>query len=149
MKLGSIGKGYPLKALIILAIALVIFVVFLRESHPKIVAGFPDIPAYPDAVLISSTEITDPTVKDVGKRYVTTWESRQSVPALSLWFREKITQKGWMLTIPPGDETMDIQQIDFEKANTTLTLSLVRQGNKTEITINYRPGEVIEDEEGE
>ncbi len=141
-------KKYFVAALILIALA-VILAAAASSFKRKPVAGFPDIPAYPGATLISSSEIIDGTVKGVGKRYVATWESRQSAPVLSLWFRDNLPKYGWTLTIPPGDENMTIQQIDFGKDNTTLTVSLVGIGNKTEITVNYRPGLVIEDEEEE
>jgi len=111
--------------------------------------GFPTFPVYPQAQLIHNEIVNDPTVENIEKRYLAVWNSNDQAPQISQWYQENIVQSGWTMSIPPADLTASIQQIEFQKEDTTLTVSIVRQKTVTEITLDYRPGPTIEANETE
>ncbi len=107
------------------------------------------LPVYPQAQLTHEEIVNDPTVANVEKRYLAVWNSTDQTPQISQWYQENIVQSGWTLSIPPADQTASIQQIEFQKEDTTLTVSIIRQESVSEITLDYRPGPTIEANEAE
>lgn len=142
------------KAVILLLVLMIIFIAyklyFQAAYKPSIPAWLSDIPIPPQTTITQKSVVPDNNVDKIKVRYVANLVSDLKTPEISAWYIESLRKFGWQVSIPPADPKMLIQQLDFEKAGPKfLTVSLVYVGNKTQITLNLRPGIVVEDEEGE
>jgi hypothetical protein len=99
----------------------------LVDSAAKLLADFPPLPVYPDAVLKSSTG--DPHEGEIynGVKYSAIWEVRAKVPDISKWYIAHLQANGWTTDISPKAnlEASDIQVITFNNEVYTLNLSIV------------------------
>lgn len=111
---------------------------------PKLAAGFPEIPVYPGANLISSA--SEP--KAGGTFYQSTWEVNAGVPDISVWYLRSLPDSGWMIDVKPADINVDdIQNIISVKEDKTLNLGIIKEadGNSVKITAEFFPP--VKDEE--
>jgi uncharacterized protein YbdZ (MbtH family) len=104
-------------------------------------------PVYPGASLTSNEIVSDPSVETYGKRYMAVWDSGDDALQISRWYQDTIVKSGWTISMYPADQAAAIQQIEFQKADTTLTISLIQKNSVSEITLDYRPGPVMEEGE--
>jgi hypothetical protein len=101
----------------------------IKKSVPgvSLPSGFPVIPLYKDATLVDST--SDPTegALYIGVRYGATWETKDEIPVVSRWYKEKLQELGWTLDTESKDpEAKDVQLASFYNDEYTLNLSLIR-----------------------
>ena len=146
---------------IVVVVCVVVVAVLLYFLYPRLKAKFvpvkvgieptaekylivPDLPVYPGAKLVSDEVVDAPSVKDYGKRYSAIWNSNDKAAVISQWYRANLPKKGWNISVPPADPAASIQNIGFQKGEETLILSLVQKGTVCEITLDYRPSEVVE-----
>jgi hypothetical protein len=108
------------------------------NQSPKLVVGFPDIPVYPKANLISS--VSEPNAD--GIIYQSIWEVSESVPNISSWYIKSLEDSGWIIDVKPADlNANDIQNIISIKGDNTLNLAIIKKAEKkkVEITAEFFP----------
>ncbi len=111
---------------------------------PKLAVGFPEIPVYPKANLISSVSKPDTD----GTFYQSIWEVSASVPDISGWYLKSLPDSGWVIDVKPADINVpDIQNIISFKEDKTLNLGIIKEadGNNVKITAEFFPP--VKDEE--
>lgn len=111
--------------------------------------GFPDIPVYPQAVLVDS-------VKDEqsqgGPFYTVHWTADAQVAEVMSWYANKLTESGWSVFVALGDPQSAIQFSEFRKGDLYLQLSVVKKQDQQSVSIETilhpTPTEEGEEEEG-
>lgn len=144
----------PFLVLITLLIILLVARILIGLMLPRqaLVAGFPKLPSYPKAQLIYSQKVAKKSGREKFFGYSAAWESTDSVPVISKWFKNKLLGWGWSLDVRPADEdTQEIQNIIYKKGEQIVILSLITKKEKSlsEITIDYLPRPILEEEEEE
>ncbi len=112
----SISKKIELGVLIVVSGLLA---VWLKVSHPvadnkeravveqeTVVAGFPQVPVFPEAKLINSYKKSDQT--RVG--YEGHWTTQEPVAEVMKWYLSALRDDGWQITSPPEDPEADGEQ---------------------------------------
>lgn len=113
------------------------------EKQPQLVTNFPQLPIYPQAVLLSSS------IEGEGEKikYSGSWETKDTVPEVGAWYSETLKNSGWLLDLLPADpQENKIQLWVAQKGETKLHLSLERQddASSTLITAEFPP-KIVED----
>jgi len=97
---------------------------------------------YPNSSLVSS-QMQD------SENYSAEFNTTDSVPAVSSWYAEKLTQQGWLIDTSDADSSnFEIQTIKANKGNLSLIISAIQNpDNKTKIVIAQWTKSPDEDEE--
>lgn len=133
-------------------ISIAVFASFLLSHKPPQAEGpqiitYHGITPFPDSKFISFNEIHDPSVAKFEKRYFYVWESNKSVIEIRNWFEQNYVKEGWKIDVFPSDPKSDIQQIEFDIGVRHLIISITKDGNRSKISMDLRPGPITEDGE--
>lgn len=132
-KTGNSSK-IPYITLGLLLLLLLVFA-FGKNKEAELVSGFPQVPIYPSATLISSFVEEVEVIKT--PVYDAVWSSDKSVPEIAGWYRQSLTNDGWTIHVPAGDQNQDVQFMAFKKDPNVFHLSLVKNdAGGTIITID-------------
>ncbi len=106
--------------------------------------GFPILPIYPNAKLLSSTSDPQEGQMYVGIKYSATWEVKKRVPEVTKWYIDKLKNAGWRVDSLPADpNAKDVQLATFDDPSYALSMSFIGGGGGTtkitaEFSTNYK-----------
>ena len=95
----------------------------LPENFPK------DFPIYPEAKLISSWTASGEETEGLSL----VWETNDSIDKVSAYYKEKLTESGWKLSLTA--EVEDSITLAFEKNDTGGFLGITTEDSKTIISL--------------
>lgn len=136
-----------------LAIALGIVVVFLvatlivskvQNQQKSVSLNIKDeaisVSLYPNAKVTATT--TDPNEGQtyIGTRFSVTQETNDSVPKATQWYLDSLKNQGWIIDVPLGNPTSDIQYVSLHNDKYTLRLSVFKntETGKTNVVTEYQ-----------
>ncbi|OGH10661.1 MAG: hypothetical protein A2857_01910 [Candidatus Levybacteria bacterium RIFCSPHIGHO2_01_FULL_36_15] len=110
----------------------------LVSHEVKLVKDFPQIPLYPNAILLdSSTVQINQQIK-----YLATWKSDATLQEISRWYANQLDPAGWIIQVRPADtNSSTIQEYYAQKGNLKLSMSLIRDDKQfyTKISADIYP----------
>jgi hypothetical protein len=107
-----------------------------REQPGGLLAGVPDFPTYPNAVLIGSAERNRPGQPNLG--YRVKWTTPDAVATVVAWYAQALQQRGWTYR-PPTDNAEAEQTARISKGDLKGQLSVGVEDGRTEIELVIGP----------
>jgi hypothetical protein len=116
---------------------------YFSTNKVELVQGFPQVPSYPGSRLLVSGDLSN----SGGFLYKAEWSSRDSLPVISKWFRERLTAEGWVLESGSAEGEENLQLVVFSRGSVLLKLSLIKEKKTSKIVIELQNTPDNEEEE--
>jgi hypothetical protein len=108
-----------------------------KEERGRKIASLSDVPDYPGATVVGSSE--QARAGEPAEGYRAMWKTTASVPTVMEWYRKALAAQGWTVKPAESDVASSAEQITYiRKGHLDGYVAAESEGKETEITVSLQ-----------